>query len=199
MTVTHLNSKRKKKKKSEYQQRQPPPLQFNGFFLLLHLQLHFPFNLSQDFSLSNTDFQWVPSLFLPKQVGPPKNHFKGHNCVVVTEFLCHKKASNFELDEIGIVIILEFMDMEVDNKEEGTSTDTGSQKFYIGLRPGETTIVSWKKLLKDAAAKKANSSQVNNQTAISASTGGAAVEPASVDASQQTLAESQFALVRYCR
>ncbi|KAL8134296.1 hypothetical protein AgCh_009367 [Apium graveolens] len=39
-------------------------------------------------------------------------------------------------------------------------TDGGRQRFEVELRPGETTIVSWKKLVKDAnrAAKEANKS-----------------------------------------
>lgn len=38
-------------------------------------------------------------------------------------------------------------------------TDGGRQRFQVELRPGETTIVSWKKLVKDAnrAAAKAKS------------------------------------------
>jgi hypothetical protein len=58
--------------------------------------------------------------------------------------------------------------------------------------------VSWKKLLKDAAANKANPSHSNNQTAAAAagaSTSAFVMEPASVETAQQ---EAQFALVRYC-
>jgi hypothetical protein len=51
--------------------------------------------------------------------------------------------------------------------------------------------VSWKKLLKDAAANKASSSQSQNQTTTAID---AVVEPASVDTDRQ---EAQFSLVRY--
>lgn len=45
--------------------------------------------------------------------------------------------------------------MEIDNSSSSTPTlDSSSgltrQRFTIELRPGETTIVSWKRLIKDA-------------------------------------------------
>ncbi|CAK7354730.1 unnamed protein product [Dovyalis caffra] len=82
--------------------------------------------------------------------------------------------------------------MEVGNSKEGDTGSPPRQRFYIELKPGETTIVSWKKLLKDAAANKANPSQSQNQTAAAATAAAdVAVEPASVDTAQQ---EAQFAL-----
>lgn len=90
--------------------------------------------------------------------------------------------------------------MEAGHAKEGDTSSPPRQRFYIELKPGETTIVSWKKLLKDAAANKANPSHSNNQTAAAAAAAGAStsafvMEPASVETAQQ---EAQFALVRYC-
>jgi hypothetical protein len=86
--------------------------------------------------------------------------------------------------------------MEAGHAKEGDTSSPPRQRFYIELKPGETTIVSWKKLLKDAAANKANPSHSNNQTAAAgASTSAFVMEPASVGTAQQ---EAQFALVRNC-
>ena len=86
--------------------------------------------------------------------------------------------------------------MEVGHAKEGDTSSPPRQRFYIELKPGETTIVSWKKLLKDAAANKANPSHSNNQiAAAAASTSAFVMEPASVETAQQ---EALFALVRYC-
>lgn len=38
--------------------------------------------------------------------------------------------------------------MDVDNS--CSSASSSRQRFYIELKPGETTIVSWKKLIKEA-------------------------------------------------
>ncbi|XP_061970440.1 ubinuclein-1-like isoform X5 [Populus nigra] len=82
--------------------------------------------------------------------------------------------------------------MEAGHAKEGDTSSPPRQRFYIELKPGETTIVSWKKLLKDAAANKANPSHSNNQTAAAgASTSAFVMEPASVETAQQ---EAQFAL-----
>jgi hypothetical protein len=81
--------------------------------------------------------------------------------------------------------------MEAGHAKEGDTSSPPRQRFYIELKPGETTIVSWKKLLKDAAANKASSSQSQNQTTTAID---AVVEPASVDTDRQ---EAQFSLVRY--
>ena len=81
--------------------------------------------------------------------------------------------------------------MEVGNTKQGDTGSPPRQRFCIELNPGETTIVSWKKLLKDAAANKASSSQSQNQTTTAID---AIVEPASVDTDRQ---EAQFSLVRY--
>ncbi|XP_061950246.1 ubinuclein-1-like isoform X4 [Populus nigra] len=78
--------------------------------------------------------------------------------------------------------------MEVGNTKQGDTGSPPRQRFYIELNPGETTIVSWKKLLKDAAANKASSSQSQNQTTTAID---AVVEPASVDTDRQ---EAQFSL-----
>jgi len=86
--------------------------------------------------------------------------------------------------------------MEAGHAKEGDTSSPPRQRFYIELKPGETTIVSWKKLLKDATANKANPSHSNNLTsAAGASTSAFVMEPASVETAQQ---EAQFALVRYC-
>ncbi|XP_011031125.1 PREDICTED: uncharacterized protein LOC105130359 isoform X2 [Populus euphratica] len=84
--------------------------------------------------------------------------------------------------------------MEAGHAKEGDTSSPPRQRFYIELKPGETTIVSWKKLLKDAAANKANPSHSNNRTAAAAagaSTSSFVMEPASVETAQQ---EAQFAL-----
>ncbi|XP_011022885.1 PREDICTED: uncharacterized protein LOC105124533 isoform X3 [Populus euphratica] len=78
--------------------------------------------------------------------------------------------------------------MEVGNTKQGDTGSPPRQRFYIELNPGETTIVSWKKLLKDAAANKASSSQSQNQTTPAID---AVVAPASVDTDRQ---EAQFSL-----
>lgn len=78
--------------------------------------------------------------------------------------------------------------MEVGNTKQGDTGSPPRQRFCIELNPGETTIVSWKKLLKDAAANKASSSQSQNQTTTAID---AVVEPASVDTDRQ---EAQFSL-----
>lgn len=78
--------------------------------------------------------------------------------------------------------------MEVGNTKQGDTGSPPRQRFYIELNPGETTIVSWKKLLKDAAANKASSSQSQNQTTTDID---AVVAPASVDTDRQ---EAQFSL-----
>ncbi|XP_034890877.1 ubinuclein-1 isoform X2 [Populus alba] len=82
--------------------------------------------------------------------------------------------------------------MEAGHAKEGDTSSPPRQRFYIELKPGETTIVSWKKLLKDAAANKANPSHSNNQTAAAAaSTSAFVMEPASGETAQQ---EALFAL-----
>ncbi|KAH8507664.1 hypothetical protein H0E87_010003 [Populus deltoides] len=82
--------------------------------------------------------------------------------------------------------------MEAGHAKEGDTSSPPRQRFYIELKPGETTIVSWKKLLKDATANKANPSHSNNLTsAAGASTSAFVMEPASVETAQQ---EAQFAL-----
>lgn len=78
--------------------------------------------------------------------------------------------------------------MEVGNTKQGDTGSPPRRRFYIELNPGETTIVSWKKLLKDAAANKASSSQSQNQTTTDID---AVVAPASVDTDRQ---EAQFSL-----
>ncbi|KAF9678932.1 hypothetical protein SADUNF_Sadunf07G0087800 [Salix dunnii] len=78
--------------------------------------------------------------------------------------------------------------MEVGNTKVGDTGSTPRQRFCIELKPGETTIVSWKKLLKDAEANKASSSQSQNRTATAVDV---VVKPASVDTAQQ---EAQFSL-----
>ncbi|KAG6767383.1 hypothetical protein POTOM_028587 [Populus tomentosa] len=81
--------------------------------------------------------------------------------------------------------------MDVGNTKQGDTGSPPRQRFHIELNPGETTIVSWKKLLKDAAANRASSSQSQNQTTTDID---AVVAPAKVDTDRQ---EAQFSLV--CR
>ncbi|KAG5241877.1 ubinuclein [Salix suchowensis] len=81
--------------------------------------------------------------------------------------------------------------MEVGNTKEGDNGSPPRQRFCIELKPGETTIVSWKKLLKDAGANRASSSQSQNRTATAVDV---VVKPASVDTAQQ---EAQFSLDEY--
>lgn len=79
------------------------------------------------------------------------------------------------------------------NKEGGAR-----QRFYIELKPDETTIVSWKKLLKDAAnkAQPAPPAAASSSAAAPAPAAAAAVETIPALSAQQTH-ESQFSLVRY--
>lgn len=52
----------------------------------------------------------------------------------------------------------------------------GRQRFRVKLRPGETTIVSWKKLLKDATARQSKANGVSDP-APSSSAAAAAHQP----------------------
>lgn len=75
--------------------------------------------------------------------------------------------------------------MEGDNNKNtnssSSSTGTGRLRFHIELKPGETTIVSWKKLIKEANN---NNSKADPPTTLTPSV-------------QQKAEEVQYALVRF--
>lgn len=77
--------------------------------------------------------------------------------------------------------------MEGDNNNidnSSSSAGTGRLRFYIELKPGETTIVSWKKLIKEANNNNKNSNKTDPPTILTPSV-------------QQKAEEVQFALVRF--
>ncbi|KAH9668685.1 HUN domain-containing protein [Citrus sinensis] len=77
--------------------------------------------------------------------------------------------------------------MEGDNNNidnSSSSTGTGRLRFYIELKPGETTIVSWKKLIKEANNNNKNSNKTDPPTILTPSV-------------QQKAEEVQFALDEY--
>ena len=97
---------------------------------------------------------------------------------------------------IDLIVIMDEVVVVDNNSSSSTAPapapDTDRQRFYIELRPGETTIVSWKKLIKEAEKNK-NKNKSNNPSPDPAPAPASAVVTSNDDEAYKV----QAALVRF--